>query len=302
MLLHIASVKIVLRQKPNKDGTLPLAIRITKDRKTSFVHLGYHLKETDWDSVQQRVKKSHANSTRLNNYLVTKLAEASGQALELETQKTDVSSRAVKQKLRPRGSNTFFGQAAIYLHDLKEAGKYNQWQPDTSRLKTFRAFLRGEDIAFSDVTVPLLERFQHHLKRTTDLGQRSIINHLVVIRSVYSHAIGSGTVDKKHYPFGRGQIQIKFPGTKKLGLSNEEVLALEALNLPDGSVQRHALNVWLFSFYFAGVRISDVLRIEWKDFQNNRLHYTMGENDKGGSLKLSDKVVAILTEYEGQKD
>ncbi|MBZ5859092.1 hypothetical protein LAQ65_18330 [Flavihumibacter profundi] len=42
----MASVKIVLFQKPSKDGSLPLCLRITKDRKTSLIHLGYSIKET----------------------------------------------------------------------------------------------------------------------------------------------------------------------------------------------------------------------------------------------------------------
>jgi len=31
----MASVKIVLRKKASKDGTFPLALRITKDRKSA---------------------------------------------------------------------------------------------------------------------------------------------------------------------------------------------------------------------------------------------------------------------------
>jgi len=70
-----SSVKIVLRKKKNNDGTYPLAIRITKDRKSSFIHLGHNLHDKDWDGANQRVKKSHPNMVRLNNKLVNKLAE-----------------------------------------------------------------------------------------------------------------------------------------------------------------------------------------------------------------------------------
>ena len=39
----MADVKLVLRKKPNREGKLPLTLRITKDRKASFIYLGYHL-------------------------------------------------------------------------------------------------------------------------------------------------------------------------------------------------------------------------------------------------------------------
>lgn len=97
----MATVKIVLRQKKNKDGAFPLALRITKDRKTSFIHTGYYLLADDWDAQAQRVKKQHTNHARLNNYLIKKLSEATNTSLELETIKTEVSSRAVKQKIKP---------------------------------------------------------------------------------------------------------------------------------------------------------------------------------------------------------
>ncbi len=46
----MASVKIVLRKKKNKDGTYPLAVRITKDRKSSYVWISA-CSHTDADHV-----------------------------------------------------------------------------------------------------------------------------------------------------------------------------------------------------------------------------------------------------------
>ncbi len=83
----MANVKVILRKETKKDGTSPLAIRITKDRKSSYIYLEYSIKETDWDKTAQRVKKSHPNSTRLNNFLLKKLAEANDNTLESETKK-----------------------------------------------------------------------------------------------------------------------------------------------------------------------------------------------------------------------
>jgi integrase len=45
----------------------------------------------------------------------------------------------------------------------------------------------------------------------------------------------------------------------------EEVKLIEGLDLSDNDYFHHARNIWLFSFYFAGVRISDVLRMKWSD-------------------------------------
>ena len=211
----MATVKIVLRQKKNKDGTFPLTIRITKDRRTSFIHLGKHLKESDWDEGAQRVKKSHPNSGRLNNYLLKKLAEANDKALELETQTDAISSRAVKHKIKPSAGNTFFAQADLYLNNLKASGKYNRYTADKPSITHFKEFLENSDIAFPDVTVALLNRFHVYLRRTRTISERTVVNHLVIIRSVFSQAIKENAVDRKYYPFGPGKIRIKFPDSLK---------------------------------------------------------------------------------------
>ena len=292
----MSKVKVVLRQKPSADGTLPLCIRITKDRKTSYIYLGHSLKESEWDKNEQRVRKSHPNSTRLNNFILKKLADANNSALEIETDKPGSSVKAVKSKIKPSAGMTFNKQADAYLNRLQKAGKYNQYTADKPRVKHFKDFLSG-DIAFSDITPVLLERFKDYIKSDLKLSERSAINHLVMVRSVFSQAIKENIIDSKYYPFGQGKVKIKFPDSIKVGLNITEIKALEEVELTDPT-QNHARNLWLFSFYFAGMRVSDVLRTKWADIVDDRLYYSMGKNNKSLSLKIPEKAKGIIQQYE----
>lgn len=298
----MASIKVVLRKKANKDGLYPLAIRITKDRKTTFIHLGYSLKEEEWIDSEQRVKSSHPNSKRLNNFILTKKAEASDKTLEAETVKEHVSVRAIRQKIKPKGGATFFAQAKIYLQRFQDAGNFNCYNADKARVKYFKAFLDGSDIAFPDITVGLLERFKVHLKAERKLSDRTVANYMMVIRAVFNQAIKEGALDAKYYPFGNSheKISIKLPETTKVGLSADDVARLEAVELPNPK-HDDARNKWLTSFYFAGMRISDVFRLKWSDFQNDRLHYKMGKNNKAGSLAVPEKAWEIIQKYAPYK-
>ena len=293
-------VKVVLRKKLKADGTSPLALRITKDRKSTYVYLGYDVFEKDWDAVNQKVRKSHPNSVRFNNMIATKLAAASNKAIELETTLEHFSAKAVKLKVRPKGGASFFAQAEIYMTTLKEAGKFNRYRADNSKIENFKSFLDSSDIAFSDITVALLERFKHYCIATLKVSERTAVNQLVFVRSIFSQAIKNGITDGKYYPFGRGKIVIKFPETKKVGLSIESVQKIENVML-DNPLHDHARKVWLFSFYFGGMRGSDVLRLRWADFSGGRLNYTMGKNNKSVSLKVPDKASVILNSYEPDK-
>lgn len=292
-----SSVKALLRHDKEQNGTYPLAIRVTKDRKVTYFHLGFTLRENQWDAAAQQAKKNYPNSARLNNLINARKAELSSTLLELETRDKDVSVKAVRQQLKPKEHGSFFKLAAQFIENMRKEGKYNRVPTEETRLKHFKEFLKGADITFAEIDVALLNRFRAYLKSIQKVGERTIINHLILIRTIYNQAISAQLIDRKNYPFGKGKITIKFPDSIKIGLTAKEVSQLERLDLSDAPYDNHARNIWLVAYYFAGMRVSDVLRLKWSDFQDDRLYYMMGKNQKAGSLKTPAKVTAILDQY-----
>ncbi|MBS1781100.1 MAG: site-specific integrase [Bacteroidetes bacterium] len=297
----MASIKIILRNKPNKDGTHSLALQILKDRVQSIVHIGHSIEPKYWDAKECRIKKSHPNSARLNNLIAKKLSEANEKLIELETNKNDVSSKAIQTNIKAKNNSSFFAQAAVYLDNIKTSGRYNRYTSEEPRVRKFKEFLEEKDVTFQEINVALLNKFKAYLKGKLGLSERTVMNYFILIRTIYNQAIKANLADIKHYPFGRDKIVIKNPESVKIGLSPEEVKKMEGLNLSDKPYLHHARNLWLISFYFAGMRVSDVLRLKWTDFQNDRLHYSMGKNNKAGSLKIPEKVNTILAQYKKSK-
>lgn len=296
-----SSIKAILRKKKNKDGSYPLAIRITLDRKTTYLHLGYNVQEADWDAVNQQVRKTYPGSVRVNNLILQKRAEASDSVAMAQTNPRTATIANVRKQIKPQAGPTFFAQSTAFIENMRKSGKYNRVKTDESRIKNFKTFLKDQDIAFADITIPLLNRFRAYLKGERNCSERTIINHLLLIRTIYNQAIKGGLIDNKSYPFGKDKIAIKFPETVKIGLTSVEIKQLEDLDLSDDAYLNHARNVWLFSFYFAGVRVSDVLRMKWSDLQNDRLYYAMGKNLKAGSLKVPDKAMRIIEQYKADE-
>lgn len=292
---------MLLWNKANKEGLFPIAIRIIKDRKPSYIYLGHYISKEQWNSVEKCVRKSHPNSVRLNNLIRAKLAEITDKSIELETNKTQVSSQTIKRTIRPKAESTVFFQADLYIQRLEADRKYNRHSADKPRVKKLKTFLK-HDIPFSELTIPLLKRYKAWLKAEYKMSERTAVNHLVVVRSIFSQAIDEKACDAKYYPFGKGKIQIKFPDSLKVGGTSEDVAAIEKLDLSEFPDLNHARNIWLFSFYFAGMRVSDVFRLKWADFQNGRLFYAMGKNNKGDSLKVPDKAQRIIDQYASQQD
>ncbi|MCH8943139.1 MAG: site-specific integrase [Bacteroidetes bacterium] len=298
----ITTKAVLYKTNKKLDGTCPLAIRVTKNRKPKYIFLGHFVKEKNWDPKNSCVKKAHANSARLNNLLKNKVADIDDVILEHESQNKELSINQIKKIVNGESKDeTFFSYAETYFDNLFKAKKYNRWRADKPRVNNLKKFLKGEETYFHEIDVALLKKFRAYLSNERKVTERTIMNHYVVIRTLFNSAITDGVVDRKYYPFGKDKIKIKFPETIKIGLVEEDIRKIEELDLKEGSMIWHTRNVYMYSFYFAGMRLSDALRSKWSDFKNGRFYYKMGKNNKVDSIKVSAKVLAILDHYEKDK-
>lgn len=292
----MATIQAVLRRKPNKAGLFPLAIRITKNRKSSYLYTGQYIDVKFWDSKFKRVRKSHPNSTRLNKLVAKKLSEVNSRLIDSTTDTTGQSAKKIKNKIIGKSKLDFFQASEIFLENILRRKKFDQHYNQKKRLIVFKEFLGSEKLPFTDLDVNLLKRFEAYLLYERKVAPRTAINYHMLIRTIYNLARKECNVDDTNYPFGKGKIQVKFPESEKIGLNKKEVKLLEGVN--DLTVaQQDAVNTWLISFYFAGIRVGDVLKLKWSDIKDGRLYYRMGKNKKIVSLSIPVKAKGILNQY-----
>jgi integrase len=296
-----SNAKIVLRKKPNSKGLYPLAIRITKNRRSTYQYVGHYIDLEDWDEKNIRVKKSNQNADSLNKLLSQELSDANKALIDLQSEHKDASANQIKKELYALdNTSTFFELAQEHLDELKVAEKLNRLSTDSALVSYILKFNKSKQLSFQEIDERFLKKLMIYLKVEHSLAETSIMNILVFIRLLFNRAIKLKIVSRELYPFGGGKIKIKFPETNKIGLNIIEVRAIEALdNLT--LAEMHTRNVWLFSFNFAGMRVTDVLWIKWSDIYDNRLHYRMNKNSKLLSLKIPDKVLKILDYYRDDK-
>lgn len=289
----MATVRAVLRKKKNRAGLCPIAIRITKDRKSTFVSTGQYINEKYWDERNRTVRKSHPNAKTINNYILNKVADANRKMLEAEMKPEYQTVSEIRNKVIVKKELDFFAVANIHLQNLKKRNKHHQYDTEHGRLKKFKAFLNKEELSFSELTPSLLKRFEGYLLENKKRSPRTAVNYLILIRTIYNLAISEAIVDRGRYPFGKGKVTIRIPESQKIGLNKEEIQKLESANNLS-EAQQNAVNVWLISFYFAGIRIADVLQLKWSDLVDGRLHYRMDKNSKLVSLKIPEKASKIF--------
>lgn len=296
-----SNAKIVLRKKPNREGLYPLAIRITKNRRSTYQYIGHYIELEDWDEKNIRVKKSHSNFKTLNNLLSLRLSELNNALITLQAEHKDASANQIKKEIYSSGSNaTFFELAQEHLDDLESAEKLNRLSTDKAWLSFITKYHNSKQLSFQEIDEHFIRKLMLTLKVKYSLSETSIMNILVFVRLLFNRAIKFKIVSRELYPFGGDKIKIKFPETSKIGLNISEIQRIENLKNLTPS-EKHTRNIWLFSFNFAGMRVSDVLRTKWSDIYDNRLHYRMHKNSKLLSLKIPIKILVILQFYKDDK-
>lgn len=339
----MANIKVVLRKNMmKKDGTIPLALRISDNYRTNYKWLGQYVHEKDWDQVVGTVKRSHPNYKKLNNFLMRKLTEANDVYFDSKDER--ITTKQAKQKLTgPGGSKSFFTVAAERIKTKYDRGTFSVANSELSILYNLEEFLsyksslskneviegikqrrknrvsktrkgefsfleginhfkKNQHFKFKDIDAAFLEKFKTFCTVYLNQKTRTLSNQLIFIRTLFNIAIKDGIVSSKFYPFAGEKEIIRIGSGNKIGLTIEEVQKIEALEFIEGSSIWHTHNAWLIAFYFAGIRISDVVKLRWSDFKDGRLYYIMNKNEKPLTLKIPDKALSILNYYEGEKN
>lgn len=288
---------MLYKSNPKIDGTFPLVIRVIRNRRSIYYQIGYSIKPENWDEKNSIVKNNYPNSARLNHVILIKRTEVSAILLEADQDDINLTDKQLTKKIRSNNKSSFNSIAEEHLSDLLKLKKFNQHSGENPRVNHFKNFVDNEDISFQHITPVLLKKFMIYLKADKDLSDRSVMNCLIVVRTLFNKAINEGLVESKYYPFGPGKVQIKLIESRKVGLNAEEIKLIEEVDLTALKSQMHARNIWLTSFYLAGIRISDIINLKWKDIYDGRLNYVMGKNKKVVSFKIPIKANAIIEFY-----
>lgn len=296
----MATLKTVLHPKTDKKGNREyrLALRLTVNRKRSYYHLGQKLDQKFWDDRGGKVKYSHPRHKQLNRLIRKKYDEIEDVIFNMEANKQKYTAKHIIESIRNNTQKlTFFELADQHIDELTSAVYYNRAISDRSKIKRINEFVKKRNISFEEIDEYFLKKLKIYLRTTVGITERSVMNSFVLIRLLYNRAISRGIVDRKFYPFGRDKVKIKYPQSIKIGLDESEILKIKSLELEEYSDVWHTRNIFLFSFYLAGIRISDVLRMRWSDIVGDRLYYKMSKNNKVDSLKMPPPVIDILEYY-----
>ncbi|MEO6301555.1 MAG: Arm DNA-binding domain-containing protein [Bacteroidia bacterium] len=148
-----ANVKILFRKdKINKDGVVPIYLKVIKNRNSQQISLGITVPEKYWDVKNKRVKKGMENSQRLNNYISHKVAEAEGHALDLETKSKTITSKAIKEAVVGKAPESFLKYADRFFIEMENKLQASSIDKTKHIIGKVRTYIGKTDLTFDEIS------------------------------------------------------------------------------------------------------------------------------------------------------
>lgn len=323
--IHTGS--LVLLTKPNAKGECKVYLRY---------FLGKYVKKCtdirvpaqDWDEAKQCVKKTNRNAARLNGTLLKLKQEIDDKLLAfngpitLEVLKAVMGrDEKVKEKvLKP--SQRDFIEFAKEVNDIyynkKEYG-YSSWYNKTKYIDAFEWFVvRFEKLPrprLDTLTVDIFNKYiAYRFNEKKNTSKEGINKTLVPLYEAIKYAVNIGLVSQKD----AAPIIDNFVPTRDTEYNPEDDSDEVVRYLTDEQIQkikniqpkmktkrtREVLDFFLFSYYACGMRLSDILTLEWGqvDMKKRQIDKVQVKTKRRSEIPIpiSAPALEILQRWQGR--
>lgn len=298
--MHTA-VKIVLfTSKTLSSGEHPVMLRLTKDRKSRYMSVGFSTTKALWDEKEGAPKKKHPLYKELTMLIQKKKLEASRLFLELEGEEKNLSVLEIKGKLKKtkKTTQTLFSYFDSVVERLKGTGQIKTASVYQDTKNNIGKFTGGADKHFSEVDTSFLVSLEEYLKRVGK-GPNTIYIYLRTLRALINRAIKEDVCPEKYYAFKKFSLgkyaKIK---TAKRAITKDDIDKIKVLSLKKNPELVDAKNLFLFSYYCRGMNFTDMAFLKWNDIHGDRLQYVRQKTKERFSIGLLPPAIEILAYYK----
>ena len=284
----------------------------------------------DWDQKAQTVRNRNKSATRINNRLKAFRKRVDDQLLAHTGACTPKLVQEMLDSVHIAPEEKASGVMLIVLaNEVNEqrykanAYGYSVFYNNKCYIKQFGAYLReknkDEDIALSNVSLDLFSKYA--VWQLDEKGKKSregvnktltpFINALRYARDngILNSAEITPVIDKIYIPVKeRAYNPNKEDDAKIRYLDKEQFAQLKAYTPRSNraAATQDILDIFFFSYYACGLRISDIITLEWSqiDLVNKRINKTQVKTKKKGKVSpiLTDDAISILEKWKGRNE
>ncbi|NGP87575.1 site-specific integrase [Fodinibius halophilus] len=300
----MATINFILRtERANARGEAPIYVRVTHNRKSRYLSLGISVQEKYWNEEKQRVRRSHDSHKVLNHEIERVFTKAQNTKLELRSE-GNVTAKYIINVLKGYDAKDFFNYGEEYIQRLQESGSVRLAKQTNVIVNKIKAFHSNDSLLLHEIDNKFLKGLESYMKTECDNAPNTIRKDLERLNRLFEEAKKDNLI--KGNPIDDFELP-KRQKPSKTALSLEQIKAMEELDLKPRSSLWHSRNYFLFSFYNAGIRIGDLMKLKRKDVyisqKEIRLKYLMNKTrtnstPKWKNIKQLPQAIEILEAYD----
>jgi site-specific recombinase XerD len=296
----MSTVKTVLRKTKLADGSYPIALRVSKDRNSKFFKTVFRAFSNEWNPNTGSFTSKNSNNTQ-NNRLLLKFKDRALKILtDLEMENNDFTLIDFENRFRivsnPVQQNVFYFWDEI-IGEMISAGRTGNARANKDTFHSLHLFHKSTKLTFKEITASFLYKYEVFL-RSRGGSDGGIGVRMRAIRALYNFAIERKIAKEEHYPFKIYKVsKLKGKNLKK-ALIIEEILKIRNLDLSNYPLLINSRNYFIFSFYTRGMNFADMMKLEWKEIDQDKIYYIRSKTKGNFKIKILPPVRDILNYYK----
>jgi integrase len=297
--------KLELNSKPKQDKTHCILLRITQNRKHTRISTAISVFKNEFNSKAEYgkwIRKSCIHHKSLNIQLEAIIQKAKDSENNLEKQNKTASRNSIKHELKSEFTESFIKYYEEKLENYYKPKSFFTYLAHKSKLKVLKEYLQSErlsDLSFNELTESFLADFDSYLRASRYSNDNTVKSYMKSIRAIFYMAYKKERIYQGFNPFVNYSVGSIKGNKQKLNLS--DIKLITDIELNKGSLIWHTRNYFLFSYYTAGTRISDLMKLTWDNIRNGRLEYKADKTDKTTNILLLPEAMQILENYQVEK-
>jgi len=291
--------KIICRtDKTNKQGKSPLSIQFSHNGRRRRIATGLVVEPKFWDDKNQKIKPNCPNYIDLQYRLNEQVAMYEKKIRKLEILEIEVTLDNLLET-NGRKVNCTIGECLdATISRLESLGKYGS----ASKHKSLRSRLsqyRTLNIRLDEIDLAFLRDFELFLRRIGN-ANNSIATKFAIFKAAYNKALAEEQFVMKSNPFSKFKVGSLWTKTRKRAITKEDVQKLMELKIEPSHQTEYrdfARDVFLFSYFTAGINFTDISSLRYCDIVNGRISYSRNKTQKLLSFRLMPRALEIIEKY-----
>lgn len=309
---------VIKNKKPNKEGKVALYLCYNINTTPVTITTDIFVKPDDWDSKTQTVKSKNPAAARLNNQLKLQREKVDEQIMAYEGRLTaDIVRKMLKGEFAQQNDPKkidFIQYATDYnqqRYDLQKLS-YSTYYNGDRYIKKFQRFLSeqtGESIIYlTDLTIDLIEKYKTYcIKRgNTKEGINKMLTPLIKA-AMYAtdndllSAKVSAQIKQSYFDLKERQYRSEVEDSEVRYLTEEQMQQfVDLYSKVKFNRTREIMDMFLFSFHACGLRVSDIVTLEWShiDWERRELSKNLVKGKVPHTIPLTDAAMEILKRWQ----